>query len=264
VTVDLTAWTGLLAGRTDPPVTPTIVLPIAPSTAGGSGTFLAADEAGQRWWVKPLNNQQGPVVTVTESIVATAGALIGAPTCQAAVVRLPAEIAGWSFRAGATIEPGFAHASAAVPDAVEDRRLLHRLSDDNARRHAGVLAIYDWCWGGDDQWLYSVSRDSQLFSHDHGWYLPDVGPTWDRASLEAAVDLPHELSGDRVGLDVVEVARLSQRLRTLTRQELIDTLSMIPASWPVPDTDLEALGWFLERRSALVAERLDVLRGLLP
>jgi len=170
VTAELEEWAGLVIGRTDPVDAPTIVLPIETSSAGRSGTFLASDDRGRQWWVKPLNNnRQGPMVTVTESLVAAMGALIGAPTCEAAIVQLPAEIAGWPFRGGARIEQGYAHASAAVTEAVEDCRLLHRPSDENARRHAGVLAIYDWCWGGDEQWLYSVSVDNQVFSHDHGY-----------------------------------------------------------------------------------------------
>jgi hypothetical protein len=31
-------------------------------------------------------------------------------------------------------------------------------------------------------------------------------------------------------------------------------LNTVPRSWPVSDTDLEDLGWFLEYRAPLVAE----------
>ena len=39
--------------------------------------------------------------------------------------------------------------------AQEDRNLLFRDRDENAIRHAGTVALHDWCWGGDDQRLYS-------------------------------------------------------------------------------------------------------------
>ena len=146
-----------------------VEMPLQPSAAGGSGTFLAQLSDRRRWWVKPQNNFQGPKVIVTEHIVARAGALIGAPVCEVAIAQIPDEIVGWEFRAGAGLQAGFAHASLAVDDAHEARTLDHRERDDNRRRQAGIFALYDWCWGGDDQWLYSESADRAVFSHDHGW-----------------------------------------------------------------------------------------------
>ena len=233
---------------------------LQPSPRGGSGTFLAADSDGLQWWVKPLNNLQGERVAVTEAIVGAAGRLIGAPVCETAVVVLPEELRGWEFRPGSHLEPGLAHASRAVDTAVEDRQLLHRDHDDNGRRHAGVFALYDWCWGGDDQWLYSASDDKKLFSHDHGFYLPE-GPRWTIRSLEERVDDPRRLTSPVNGLDDSELSRLSARLRQLEADALADALRTIPRGWPVTDEELEAVGWFLQRRAAPVADRLDGYSG---
>lgn len=175
--LDFSEWQGTISGRVDPSDATVIEVPIKPSARGGSGTFLAADGDGIQWWVKPLNNNQGPRVTVTETIVAMAGELIGAPVCESRIVYLPADIEGWEFRPGSYIEAGYAHASRGVVDAVEHRALQYRDRDDNARRHVGLFALHDWCWGGDDQWLYSEVADRETFSHDHGWYLPETGPT---------------------------------------------------------------------------------------
>ena len=232
-----------------------------PSSRGGSGTFLAADDKGEQWWVKPLNNRQGERVTITEVIVGAVGKLIGAPVCEATVVTLPEELRGWEFRPGSQLEPGLAHASRAVTAAIEDRQLLHRDRDDNRRRHAGVFALYDWCWGGDDQWLYSQSADSQLFSHDHGWYLPEVGATWTEAALTTRVDEPHPPSGPTDGMDDAELARLSDQLRGLDVADLVGALRTIPETWPVTDAELEAVGWFLQYRAKPVAARLERYRG---
>ena len=81
VAADRATWSGRASGRVDPADAPVIELPIKPSPRGGSGTFLAADHEGVQWWVKPLNNQQGPLVPVTEQLVGGAGRLIGAPVC---------------------------------------------------------------------------------------------------------------------------------------------------------------------------------------
>ena len=259
--ISRSAWDGRIGGR--PPTVgvdlPTIQTPLQPSPRGGSGAFLAADTNNIKWWIKPLNNLQGERVTVTETIVGAAGQLIGAPVCKTSVVILPEELRGWEFRPGSFLEPGLAHASQAVESAFELRSLQHRVEDDNQRRHAGVFALYDWCWGGDDQWLYSQAHENCLFSHDHGWYLPEVGSTWDETSLTHRVDEPHMPSWSTAGLDEDELAALAQSLRNLTAHELAGALCSVPKDWPVSNVELECVGWFLERRSRSVAERLDAL-----
>ncbi|MCY3968274.1 MAG: hypothetical protein OXE04_01770 [bacterium] len=256
MTVDFAEWRGRLGGRSDPINPPVIQMPLKPSPRGGSGTFLAADDAGKQWWVKPLNNRQGERVTVTESIVASVGALIDAPVCDIEVVFLPPEIAGWEFRAGASIESGFAHASRAVPSAVEHRSLRYREQDDNIRRHVGAIAIYDWCWGGDYQWLYAETEDRKLYSHDHGWYLPENGAEWSVDGLKTHVGQPHVLGCLQSDVDAAEAGSFATRLQHLQPQTIADTLRRIPASWPVSDAELERVGWFLECRAPEVAARL--------
>lgn len=254
-------WERELARRVDPVDPPVIKIPIKRSPRGGSGTFLAADGVGEQWWVKPLNNLQDARVTVTEAIVASVGALICAPVCDSDIVCLPPEIEGWEFRPGSVIESGYAHASRAVANAVEDRFLQYRENDDNARRHVGVFAVYDWCWGGDEQWLYAVSEDRKLYSHDHGWYLPETGATWDVGALVTHVSVPHMAEWSPSGLDSAVIAACADRLRTLTHDELVGALSGIPKSWPVSDLELERVGWFLESRAPAVAARLESMGG---
>lgn len=119
-------WADELDGRSEPSELPVIEIPIKPSPRGGSGTFLAADSEHQQWWVKPPNNNQHARVTVTETIVAAIGSLIDAPVCESSVVLLPAEIAGWEFRPGLSIQEGYAHGSRHVANAVEYRSLRNR------------------------------------------------------------------------------------------------------------------------------------------
>jgi hypothetical protein len=202
-------------------------------------------------------------VVVTENIVGRAGALIDAPVCKVTVIRVPEELAGWEFRPGAKLEAGLVHAALAVEDALEVRRLEYRELDDNRRRHAGVFALYDWCWGADDQWLHCESDDRKLYSHDHGLYLPD-GPSWSEASLSAQVDTPHPPAYATRGLDAGAVAALADRLEAISRDDLVALLSAVPASWSASDRELEALGFFLERRASAVAARLRALMGGAP
>lgn len=263
MTAELQDWQGLVRDRIDPSTTLVVELPLGSSPRGGSGTFLARASDRQRWWIKPLNNLQGPRVIVTESIIGRAGMLIDAPVCEVAVVRIPEELVGWEFRPNAQLEAGLAHASLAVEDASEVSQLEYRERDDNRQRHAGVFALYDWCWGGDDQWLHCETDDRKLYSHDHGMYLPG-GPAWDEASLSAHVDAPHPPAYASSGLDPEALADFADRLDTITRDDLVALMSAVPASWPVSDRELEAVGFFLERRASAVAARLRALKGGVP
>lgn len=249
-------WRGLLGSRSEGDVTLQVNQPLQRDDKGSSGAFLARASDGQRWWVKPQNNLQGPKVIVTEYLVGSLGALIGAPTCEVAIIRIPEEIAGWEFRAPATLEVGLAHASRHVQDTDLVHSLEHRQQDDNSRRHAGVFALYDWCWGSDDQWLYCHTEDHKLYSHDHGMYLPG-GPNWSEDTLTSnQVDDPHVPNYSKSGLDPTAISDIAAQLQDIDKEKLLPILRSVPTAWTATDADLEALGFFLERRAPAVAERL--------
>ncbi len=202
-----------------------------------------------------MNNLQGQRVPITEQIVGRAGALIGAPTCVVRTIEISPDFAGWEFRPGATLLAGVAHASLNVEPVVQTGSLTHRSDDDNARRHAQIFGLYDWCWGGDPQWLVALAEENRFYSHDHGHFLPN-GPNWFAATLETNVDAAHEFAeaGDAI---TPELGReVSATLRAIQREALRDALGRIPSAWPVTDEELECVGFFLERRAAASAERL--------
>ena len=153
---------------------------------------------------------------------------------------------------------GLAHASLALEHAEEARpALTARTKDDNSRRHVGVYALYDWCFGMDPQWLQDLDNDYMMFSHDHGLYFPPLTQGgWTREELLSRADDPHELSDPRDGLQSEEAKRVALALEQVSRDVLAEVLRSVPASWPVSDTELEDLGWFLEHRAAGVAERV--------
>ena len=227
---------------------------------GGSSPLQMRDAGGARWWVKLLNNPQGPMVLVNEQIVARCGALIGAPTCEVAIVEVPEAVAGEVY--GVRVEPGLAHGSRHVGNVLNERELRYRASDDNARRHVGAYAIHDWCWGRDSQWLYALGEEYKVYSHDHGYFFPN-GPDWNRYldQLAECVDIPHELDAAAAGVDAIEALSMSERLAEVSIDDLAGVLSGIPGDWPASDGELERLGFFLERRAPQVAGRLRRLAG---
>lgn len=230
----------------------------------GSQAFPALGSDGGRWHVKVPNNPQGPRVLVTEYLMSRVGQLIGAPVCEVKPIAITAEFAGVQVVNGPRLEEGIGSASRDIPDATEMRASLeHRDRDDNARRHAGVVAFYDWCWGDDPQWLIVATRDSELHSHDHGFYLPPGGQSWTTETLEANVDVPHPIGTTAAGLDIAELERLADALRAVTAEHLADVFGTVPAGWPITDAELERLSSYLCQRAPQVAHRIDQLRETL-
>jgi hypothetical protein len=215
---------------------------------------VASDQ--RRYWIKTLNNLQGPCVPITEQVVGRLGILVDAPTCAVATIMIPPDLAGWQFRPGVALQAGIAHACREVDPVVETGALERRAEDENARHHAYIYALHDWCWGGDGQWLVSIAEDNRYYSHDHGWYFPPNGPNWDVASLEANVDAPHELPGSVDGISATIARQVEMALLSVARPGIRNILATIPAAWPVSDEELETLGFFIERRASQAGTRL--------
>lgn len=256
--VERSAWVGLV-NRAKPHTPLTLTAPLAQSNTGSSGTFRGICSDGQHWWVKPINQLQAGKTIVNDQIVARVGLMIGAPVCSVALVEITSDTAGWEFRPGQFTAAGLAHGSLHIGDPnSQESTLRSRDRDNNAVRHAGVYALWDWCHGADDQWLYASHDDERVYAHDLGHFLPGLN-NWTSASLEAAVDQPRLPTWPPGGLDPAELDRLADALENLKRADLVAAINGLPSSWPVTDAELEVLGWFLERRANPVAERLRQL-----
>jgi hypothetical protein len=200
-------------------------------------------------------------VPITEQIVARFAEVIGAAVCEPSLIRIPPHLVGIEFSPGRRLEQSWVHGSRAQKPVVETNALAHRNMDDNAVRQATFFALYDWLWGGDDQWLRKPRAESMYFSHDHGWYLPPTGPTWDAASLSAEVGTPHSLGANPTGIDDGELRRLADRLDNVTPQDLEAAIAGLPGEWPVSDVELEGVVAFAYGRAGDVAVRM---RAMIP
>lgn len=263
--VELDDWSGLVHGRTDDFDELYVVAPEATSTSPSyGGPFRAMASDNQTYFVKSLDTciPAGERSLAVEQIVARLGELIGAPICKTSLIRIPDALEGWApYPNRGRLRAGLAHASRAL-DHAEDvgPTLVARTKDDNSRRHVGVYALYDWCFGMDQQWLLDLDNDRTIYSHDHGLYFPPLGQAgWSRDELTSRVDEPRELPDPRDGLLSEETKRVALAVEQVSRDDLAGILHAVPASWPVSDAELEVLGWFLERRAAGVAERVRSL-----
>jgi hypothetical protein len=258
--VEESEWAGLVMGqRRQPDVIRMAMMVRAWHGGGVAGSFCAADQSGRRWWVKPPEQGELDQALPTEYVVGRLGQLIGAPTCENAIFEITNDFHD-EYRPGVQLAPGLGHATLEVVAAQEERpHLLHRDEDANPSRHPGIFALYDWCWGADEQWLIATTSDNSTFSHDHGWYFPPSGPAVTVDELRRCVDLAHPLGQPAAGLDPEAVKRVAMTIERVGRDDLLDILRTVPARWPVTEVELETMGWFLERRVQGVAARLRSL-----
>jgi hypothetical protein len=261
----LSDWKGLVGGRTDSfDALMAITINAAPGPGTWSGPLRVTASDGRDYFVKTLEACPQPddrPSLAIEQIVSRVGRLIGAPVCETSLIRIPDQLAGWPTARGMPLASGLAHASLAIERA-DFRRppLEERMSDDNQRRHVGVYALCDWCFSCDEQWLYDVDNGLAVYSHDHGLYFPPVGRGfWTRDELVANAALAHEWRDPRGGLSPQATQEVGDALDRISQAELVEVLQDIPASWPVSDDELEALGWFLEHRAPAVAGRVRAL-----
>jgi hypothetical protein len=235
----------------------------ADNPGGGSCAFIGRSTDGRDWRIKASNNPQGPSTLVAEIIAGSIGELIAAPVCAAEVMWIGEEHAGFKYckqNQQLTLEIGYASASLEVPDVVELRgSLQHQLSDDNPRRQVGVAAVYDLCWGGDDQWLYQGTSDQRIYSHDHGLYLWS-GQWWSQ-NLDQLCGEPRTPPGDLASLDAEAIDQMAFRLRGLTWEQIEKVLCKVPPGWPATDDQLVQLGRWLLKRAPGTADRLEKLKG---
>lgn len=257
-------WQGLIRGRTDGPGDVSIAaFTPGPPGISYSAPFRVIGSDHVDYFVKSLANcPQGGITLVAEFVVASVGRLINAPMIRTVIIEISPLLAGYELLPGKPVAAGLAHASAALEHCDEmGRPNLHaRSQDDNRVRHAAVYALFDWCYGSDQQWLYDIDDDRRIYSHDHGLYFPSGWAT-DPGPLMRAVDDPHPLPDSSAGLSPVALEAAAERLEAVTRTDLAVILNQVPAAWPVTDQMLETLGWFLERRAPAVAVRI---RNLTP
>ncbi|NKS66340.1 hypothetical protein GS461_09605 [Rhodococcus hoagii] len=191
----------------------------------------------------------------TEQIVSAVGRLIDAPVCEVALIEIGEDWAGYEVAPGLRLEPCIAHASLELTNCIESQDQSHMRADDNARRWARWVALWDWCMGYDEQWLYAYDTDKSMWSFDHNMWI-DAADNWGAHTSNGDTLFPWQWRGDWTCIDVDEVYRVADRLDDVSRDEIIDACYAIPREWMVSLEDLDALVDMLYARKFHVARRL--------
>lgn len=233
---------------------------IAPVRKSGSGSnaFLGLADDGRSYWLKVPGNAQGDEILSAEQIVAAAAMLIEAPAVKVELIEVPEALSGWEYATFHRLRPGIAHGSLVLDSAEEGDRLVYSRRDGNPDRMPSFFALWDWCMGDDEQWLFDQSKDYAMWTFDHGWWLGG-GPGWDAESLATMVDRDWRWGGPVAGSNPEAFEAAAVRLEGVTPQQLIGAVASVPVEWGVSESELETVAWALYRRRGPVAQRLREL-----
>lgn len=251
------AWRESLNGRGRPRPTISIRAPRERANSSGAGAFLALADDGNQYWVKVPGNPQGNQVLVNEVIVGELGKVLDAPVRERVLVSIPPEVTRWEqFPTHPSATPLLGHASLHVPGAVDDDHLRYTKRDDNARRQAAIIGLWDLCVGEDPQWLYETGASYSMWSYDHGLWFSTGEGDWDAAVLRSLVDVDGTIGSVPSGIAADRLEEMADALDALGQEPILAALSAVPVEWGTDDRNLEVMGWFLYRRRSLVADRL--------
>ncbi|MGX5772672.1 hypothetical protein ACWKWN_18165 [Microbacterium trichothecenolyticum] len=253
----LSSWRGQLAGRARATPSITIRAPRARAQSSGAGAFLGLADDGRQYWVKVPGNPQGNQVLTNEVIVGEVGRVLGAPVRERVLVTVPPAVSGWTeFPVRYSGFAITAHGSHHVPGAVDDDELRYTKRDDNARRQAAIVGLWDLCLGEDPQWLYETGAAYSMWSYDHGLWFTSGEGDWDEAVLERLVATDGSLPKLPAGVNRERMREVADAIENLTPELLLSVVSEVPVEWGTDDRDLEAMAWFLFARRSPVAKRL--------
>jgi hypothetical protein len=232
----------------------TLLAPLQRSQSG-SGAFLGLASDGNQYWVKAPENPQGSRTLIAEVVCYGIANLIGAPVPENALIDIPSNF-DWVYAEARHLHGGTAHGSKNIADVIEsDDWGTYSSRDDNRRRQALILALWDLCLGVDPQWLHKVTDDYSIWSFDHGFWLAGE-VDWTLTSLRQIGMSPWQLD---LETDVASATRLHEaatRIEALSLGAIQSITRSVPLEWETTSEEMSELASILFLRVEGVAERL--------
>ncbi|MBA8920409.1 hypothetical protein [Nesterenkonia jeotgali] len=235
------------------------VVAVLGRTYSGSGVLKVLSSTGEVEWVKAMGNAQGNQALTTERVVSGISDHLKLPAVDSHIIHIPGAFQGFEMDQWGQyrVVAGPAHASKHVEGAREGDSMKYRDRDSNAQRQAGIFAMWDLFLGQDEQWIYDTSKDYSIWSFDHSLWLTRGEGDWNEELLTRLDSREWQPYVTPAGLDPSALMQYAERLRRIEPAELIQVMNSVPVEWGTTDSDLEALAWFIYRRSSEVADRLE-------
>ena len=224
------------------------------STASQPQKFMCDD--GQLYLVKLTNNPHGDGKgNVAEQVVARAGALIGAPVPEVALIELAAELIGAS-QLPVVPDPGLHHGSRWAYGYTDRQHLAY--VDQNRDRFGALDVLYAWTFcSGDHQWIYRNEPPHHVLSVDHTQFFHG-GPGWTAEGLRAnSTNMTADATLASLTLTSADRGPALERLRLVTEDDIARIVSVPPSEWGVSMAERVALAQYLHQRREAVLRLFD-------
>lgn len=249
-------WAGLLAGVVRP-VAEAQIFAIAQVASTGSLPFLGLAVNGDRYWVKCLGNPHGVDSLVAEHVVEALARKLDSPMRPSVLVGVPEHLMHDPRLVGSGNRAGIAHGSLLL-DSCDVKNVLDSVNrDGNSVRQPRFIALWELCYGEDEQWLYDRENEEQVWSFDHGYWITGGEPEpLTPLDLEVTLTKWKPWEGSVRGMDPVAFLEVAARIEALTVADFIDVVASVPVAWGVSDDLLESLAWWLHGRRMHVVGRM--------
>lgn len=253
------SWLGLLAARARP-MPEAAIFAIAQVASTGSVPFLGLAVNGGRYWVKCIGNPHGVDSLMAERVVEALARKLDAPMRPSVLVEVPEHLIHDPRLLGSGNQAGVAHGSLLL-ESSEVKNVLDCVGrDGNNVRQPRFIALWELCFGEDEQWLYDRDNEEQVWSFDHGYWITGGEPEPLTAmDLEVTLRSWKPWEGSVKGMHPGAFLEVADRLEGLAVTDFIDAVASVPVAWGVSDDLLESLAWWLHQRRMHVAARMRAL-----
>lgn len=253
----LDLWRGAsLSGAVRGQATATVQGIIRVADTGCKPLLMPASD-GFVYWVKPQHNPHGQLSLLTERVVAAVAQFLGAPIANSTLVTIPETMHGTSYSSNAEfLYAGTAHASRVIKGELhEERELRYVPKDGNRYRAPAFIALWEWCFGDDGQWIYNLEDDFQMWTFDHGTWIGGQGQ-WGIDDLAGSERLSSGWPGSVKGMDAGTFLGLADKIETCSVADVLEFVSTVPIDWGFTDEELIKVAKWLHARRRHVAQNL--------
>lgn len=222
----------------------------------GSTPLHVIASNGHRYYVKPQHNPHHQSSLLAEVVVHGAAQYLGVPTPEYSFLDLPVAVAhAHTNHNGEPLHPGVCFVSREIDHAHQEDRLTHLNRDNNHHHGPGYVALWEWCLGEDNQFLYRLEDSHSLTAFDYGLWL-GMESYLDEDFYSHTPGPEYRWSENVRGMSPGAFIERADKLDSLKPLNVLQIVSQVPVAWGFSDTLLIAIARWLYSRRSMVATSL--------
>ncbi|WP_136090305.1 HipA family kinase [Auritidibacter ignavus] len=219
----------------------------------GSQPVKILTDDGKAYWAKEPRNPHGNESLLAEVICHEVAKYLQLPVPQYALVELPRNLKIHSYESPDDLT---CFGSELITGTVESRDLKHLSDDDNSVHAPRFIALWEWCDGNDEQFLYQTLSEHSLVSFDFGMWL-GIEAQWSVSSYTSKPPPHSRWPGSVKGMSTRSFIDAANLVGNLTQKQALQIVSAVPVEWGFTDRDLIEVARFLMDRATRVKASLQ-------